>query len=132
MCAALFGLMAVCSTMVLPLPPVRRSGGAGEPGAQELRTIEEHVEVAVGRRGHPQDAVDRADRLGQLLGDEPRRLAQGPGQFKGDRRADVTEGPRRRNLEGHLGGVGRQVERGSERGADRGPEPVVQGQHHDG
>jgi hypothetical protein len=123
MCAALFGLMAVCSTMVLP---------RSMTGAATVPLIEEHVEVAVGRGGHPEDAVDRADRLGQLLGDDARRLAQRAGQFEGHWRADVAEGPRRRNFERDRGGIGRHVERGGERGADRGPEPLVQGQHHDG
>ncbi len=100
MCAALFGLIAVCSTMTLPA-----SAGAGgcvrvEPAAlQERRAIEKEVQVAVRRGLDARDAVDRAERGRQFLRDRARRLAQPARQLEGDRHRQVAQRAARRRLD---------------------------------
>ena len=131
MWAALLGLMAVCSTIVLSAVGAV-SGAGARCRAQELRPIEEHVEVAVGGGVDALHAGDRRQAGGQVLGDRPGRLAQRASQFEGHRRPDVAQGAVGRDLERDADGGGVESEAVGERGADRGPEPVVQGQHHDG
>ncbi len=77
-----------------------RSAGRGrsalcEPKAieQKRRPFEKEVQVSVGRGGHAVDALERAERGGNLLRDRARRLAQPAGQLERDRRA---ESPRSR------------------------------------
>ena len=77
MCAALFGLMAVCSTMVLP------PGGGAAPARRwrshagsKRRAIQKEVHVAVRRGLDSREALDRAERADDFLRDDARRLAQ--------------------------------------------------------
>ena len=67
MCAALFGLIAVCSTIALlavGLPAAARA--RREAAQQKLAALQEEVQVAVRRRGHPLDALKRSERAGDL------------------------------------------------------------------
>ena len=48
----------------------------GQPLAQERGPLEEEVQVAIWRGGDALDAVERAEVAGDLLGNDPRRLAQ--------------------------------------------------------
>ena len=60
MCAALFGLMAVCSTIVFSARTARaRTLAAADARDQERRAIEREVQVAVRCRDHARDARDR-------------------------------------------------------------------------
>ena len=101
MCAALFGLMAVCSTIVLPASAAGRAAGAAEAerAPQERRAIEKTVQVAVRRGLDARDAVDRAERAGQFLRDRARRLAQPARQLEGDGQGEVAERAGRRVLD---------------------------------
>ena len=87
MWAALFGLIAVCSTMALrfgwwPLPRrlVSRS-------SRNAPAFEEEVQIAV-RRGRTAHALERSEGAGDLLSDRPRRLAQTPRELERNRRAE--------------------------------------------
>ena len=108
MCAALFGLIAVCSTMVLSpaADAASRRVEPAEPALQPVGAIEEEVEVAVRRGLDAGDAVDRAERAGELLRDGARRLAQPAGQRERERHGDVAERAPRRHFERHLGDRG--------------------------
>ena len=101
MCAALFGLIAVCSTMALP-PAAPRAGAAErQPLAQERRSVEKEVQIAVGCRGdtcRTPSSVPKSPAIS--CGDRPRRLAQPARQFEGHRRAEVAEVAVGRVLEG--------------------------------
>ena len=93
MCAALFGLMAVCSTIVFSGRARRRRQRAGEaePGQEKGRPIEKHVEVAVGRGVDTGHAGNRPECARQFLRDRARRLAQAARQIEGDRRSEIAE-----------------------------------------
>ena len=62
-----------------------------------MHPVEEEVDVAVGRRLDPRDAVDRAERGGELLRDRARRLAQPARQLEGERDRQVAERAARRD-----------------------------------
>ena len=93
MCAALFGLIAVCSTMVFS---VRRPGSgcadvAPQPRDQKRRPIEKHVQVAVRRGVDARDAGHGLRRRRELLRDRPRRLLEHARQLEGDRDGQIAQ-----------------------------------------
>ena len=63
----------------------------GQPLAQERGALEEEVQVAIWRGGDALDAVERAEVAGNLVGNDPWRLAQPSCQLECHRRAEVTE-----------------------------------------
>ena len=103
MCAALFGLIAVCSTMVLPACGAGAGRAPARPSRaqQERRPIEEDVQVAVGRGLDAVHAGHGADLRGQLLGDDARRLAQAAGQVERHGRAEVAHRAVGRRFDGN-------------------------------
>ena len=107
MCAALFGLMAVCSTIVLPgrVRAERRRHRAvrRQPARDVRRTIQEEVDVAVRRRLDAGEPLDPAEGADDLLRDRARRLAQPSRQLEGERNREITERAARRNLDRHRG-----------------------------
>ena len=62
MWAALFGLMAVCSTIVLPAGGAADATSTREPRRQEGRAVEEEVQVAVRGDVHARDAGEGSER----------------------------------------------------------------------
>ena len=77
----------------------RRADGApgrrrSQPARRARPAIEEEVDVAVRRRLDAGDAVDRAERGGDLLRDRARRLAQPARQLEGERDGEIAEGAR--------------------------------------
>ncbi len=60
-CAALFGLMAVCSTIDFSLGGPRRGVRCREPSPRGGRPVEEQVEIAARGRLHARDAGDRTE-----------------------------------------------------------------------
>ena len=106
MCAALFGLIAVCSTIVFSTAGAIRRDLPTHARGEERRPLEKQVQIAVRRGDDAGDARDGAERLRQLLRDRPRRLAQRARQLEGDRDREIAERARRRHLDGerrHLG-----------------------------
>ena len=109
MCAALFGLIAVCSTMVLSpvfvgrrsvLGRLRRRDVAPQACDQERRPVEKHVQVAVRRGVDARHAGNRRDDRRQLLRDRARRLPEDARQLEGDRDGQVAERAVGRHLDG--------------------------------
>ena len=132
MCAALFGLIAVCSTMALPRRRPRRGGRrARAASSRNAAALEKEVQVAVRRRGDLPDALERSERAGDLLRDGARRLAQPARQLEGDRRAEVAELAVRRVLERDRRRVGdfERVER-RQQARDVRAKAVVNGKNH--
>ena len=76
MCAALLGLMLVCSTMIFSPGRRRLRVLAAQQGRRIRAAVEPDVDVAVARHFQGGDAGDRADLLRQFRGDLLRRLAQ--------------------------------------------------------
>ena len=93
MCAALLGLMLVCSTMILSGLPARRSSSAP---CQQFRAVvaavQPDVQISVSRDLDGRDAFDRARVRQQLLRDGARRLLQLPRELKRRRHGDLAEG----------------------------------------
>ena len=105
MCAALFGLIAVCSTMVLPVLSVavsrrRRRDVVPQACDQKRRPVEKHVQVAVRRGVDARHAGNRRDDRRQLLGDRARRLLEDARQLEGDRDGQIAERAVGRHLHG--------------------------------
>ena len=106
MCAALFGLIAVCSTMVLSgaagVTDVNGDGRDG-PGASQRselrRPIEEEVHVAVRRGLDAGEPVDLAEGADDLLRDRARSLAQAPRQLEGEGHRKIAKSAARWNLD---------------------------------
>ncbi len=94
MCAALFGLIEVCSTISLLVHELR----------EHLRAVKENVEIAGARDFDPGDAGDAAQTFGQFCGDFARvlllacRRLDPFGQFKGDGEGEVAEFGARRHF----------------------------------
>ena len=108
MCAALFGLMAVCSTIVLPeSPPGVARAGVAEHAPQVRRAVEVDVQVAGGRCRGPRHAVEGAQRIRQLPRDDARRLAQDARQLERHGDGEVAQVAVRRVLDGDVGHAGR-------------------------
>ena len=106
MWAALFGLIAVCSTIVLP--SARRVVASRrrvwrQPARELRRAVEEEVDVAVRRRFDAREAVDRPERADDLLRDDARRLAQPARQLEGERHRQIAERAAGRNLDRNRG-----------------------------
>ena len=98
MCAALFGLMLVCSTTIFPAAAGAASGRR-EERADDRAAVEEEVEVAGPfDPGLPHAGRERQG-LGELGGDRAGRLAQGPGEIEGDGAGEIAERDSRRPLE---------------------------------
>ena len=89
-----------------PPPP-----GRVEPGVEMMHPIEEKIDVAVGRRLDPRDALDLAEGAGQLLRDRARRLAQPSRQLECERHRQIAERAARRNVDHDRGE--RRVVRGN-------------------
>ena len=132
MCAALFGLMAVCSTMVLPSPDgAAATRVLGEPRAQKRGPVQEAIQVAVRRGLDARQALDRSDRGGQLLRDRARRLSQAPRELECDRQRQIAQRAVRRVVDDdgrHV--AGRQAELGREHGVQACAEDVVNRENH--
>src|SRR5581483_8885892 len=101
MCAALFGLIEVCSTISL-----LSVGGRlfVHELREHLRAVKENVEIAGARDFDPGDAGDAAQTFGQFCGDFARVLLLAGrrldpfGQFKGDGEGEVAEFGARRHF----------------------------------
>ncbi len=102
MCAALFGLMAVCSTMAFSGAGRRRRRAAVQPGVEMVHPIEEEVDVAV-RRFDPREPVHAPELSDDLLGDDLRRLAQPSSQLECERHRQIAEGAPGRNVDDNGG-----------------------------
>ena len=136
MWAALFGLIAVCSTIVFSAGSSgsrrrRALVGDAEREADRGGAIEEHVDVAVRRGDGLADAGDRPERGDDLGGDGARRLAQAAGQLEGDGAGEVAHRPRRRRLQ-HDRRDRRGLERveAEQRVGERGAHGRVEAQDH--
>ena len=134
MCAALFGLMAVCSTIVFTAPACGRGatfgGSGGQPIAQERAPVEEQVQVALGRLD-PRHARDVSQRAGQFLGDHLRRLPERPRQLEGHGQREVAQFARGRVVDDDGGnGVGGKTEARAEGRRDPFPDECVEWKYH--
>ena len=105
MCAALLGLMLVCSTMIFS--PARRGlfGFAAQQRRAQRAAIEPDVDVPVAGHFHGRHAFDGPDLGHQFRGDLPGRLAQLFGQLKRSRHGHFAEIALPRLLDGY-----RQIE----------------------
>ena len=101
MCAALLGLILVCSTMIFS----PESGAARALAAQQARAVsaavEPHVEVAVAGDFDGGDAFDRADLRRQFRRDLLRRLPQLLGELERRRHRQLAELALLRLLDGY-------------------------------
>ena len=101
MCAALFGLIAVCSTIVLSgcdrATVHRRPRSARQ---EERGPVEEQIQIAVRARVDARDARDRAECRRQFLRDGPRRLAQRARELERDRHREIAQRAGGRHLDG--------------------------------
>jgi hypothetical protein len=123
MCAALFGLIAVCSTMTF--------GPVAAPLREKRGAIEKDVEVAVRRRIDARDALDRSERRGQLLRDDAWRLAQPSGELERDGQRRIAQRAARRRLDDQRRMIGRrEAEVRRERMGDRGAKAGVNRKNH--
>ena len=135
MCAALLGLIAVCSTMVFsrgrPTSAAAVAGVRAERAAQECGAIEEDVHIAVGGGVEPRDTRDVRQRRDEVLRDGARGLAQVARQLEGDRTGQVAQRTAGRLLQddGRQGG-GIQPEAGGQRVAKGRANGRVKGQQH--
>ena len=97
MCAALLGLMAVCSTIVLPSRSRLAEATAGVEGGRERDApykrdaIEVDVEIAVRRGFYAADSLNRSERWRQFLRDCRGGLSQPASELERDRRREVAE-----------------------------------------
>ena len=91
MCAALLGLMLVCSTMIFWPLPAARSPSPGQQPRAESAAIQPEVQVPVARHLDGRHAFDRPDLGRQLGGDLLGRLAQLLGQLEGRRHRHFAE-----------------------------------------
>ena len=150
MCAALFGLMAVCSTIAFAfafgarssiawvawgLTPVPVQGVRPQwhDSRDEGDAIEIDVQVSVRRGLDACDAVDRAQRRGDLLGDRAGRLAQPARQLEGDGRREVAQLALGRIFNRQLRQrVGRQLIQVLERRQQPFPQAFVNWKNHEG
>ena len=101
MCAALLGLMLVCSTTDLGASGRAAAGGWPRPGyraRKERRAVQEKVDVARAGDFHALDARDARELGGNLLRDLFGRATQPLGQFEGHRRGHFTHANIRRRL----------------------------------
>ncbi len=109
MWAALFGLIAVCSTIVLPWLPAAvvphgiRRRTRRQPAGELRRAIQKEVDVAVRCRFDAREAIDGTERADDLLRDDARRLAQPARQLEGERDRQITERAARRNFDRNRG-----------------------------
>ena len=115
MCAALFGLMAVCSTISFS-PAVAAGGRRAEATRRAAGSFEEKVHVAVGAGSMRDHAVDLTERTDDFLRDDARRFSQPSGQLERQRYREIAERPRRWCLDGDHR-ERRIVRPGSDRGA---------------
>ena len=103
MCAALLGLMLVCSTMILPAVAAAGVRRAGQQRRAVDAAIEADVDVAVAGDLERRDTGDRPDIGNQLGGDFLRRLLERFRQLKCDRQRQFAEGCLLRLFEYNLG-----------------------------
>ena len=106
---------------------------ADAPLLHPVGAIQEEIEIAVGRGVDARDALDRSERRRKLLGDGARRLAQAPGERKGDRHGDIPERAVRRRLERHLANgriVGGQAEQTADGVGHTSANELMNGQNH--
>ena len=91
MCAALLGLMLVCSTMIFSPDRGLGRGLAATAGRAVRAAIEADVDVPVAGHFHGRHAGNRADLVHQFGSDFARRLAQLLGQLEGRRNGHLAE-----------------------------------------
>ena len=101
MCAALLGLMLVCSTMIFSPAPAGSSQFAAQQSGAVGAAVEADVDVAVAGDFHGGDAGDRADLLHQFGGDLFGRLAQLFGELEGGGDGHLAEIALARLLDWH-------------------------------
>ena len=92
MCAALLGLMLVCSTMILPGDRLAVFVGRVQHAVAVSAAVQPHVDVAVAghfERGH---AFDGSQVRPPTPRDRARRLLQLAGQMERDRNRQFAEG----------------------------------------
>ena len=129
MCAALLGLMAVCSTMVFSAGPGTGGLRLRSRASMNGRPIEEHVQVAVRRRIDPATPGIALNDGRELLGDGARRLLEHARQLKRDGDRQIAERAVGRDLDGkgrHLG----RPEVAADRRGDRVVKLPLQTEHH--
>ena len=91
MCAALFGLMLVCSTMIFSVDCSTATRLRSEEAGAVRGAVEADIDVAVAGHFQRRDALDQTDLGNQLLRDFLRRLAQLLRQLKRDRNGQFAE-----------------------------------------
>ena len=91
MCAALFGLIAVCSTMVFSAGAGNGRDLAAKARQKKRAPVEKEIEVAVRRGVDARDARDRLHGGRELLRDGARRLLERSRELEGDRHGQVAE-----------------------------------------
>lgn len=92
MWAALFGLMLVCSTMILPSGFSSRPGRSAEDCVRVSYTVESNIDIAVAGHFHRADAFNGAEIREQLRRDRFGRLFQLPCELKGYRYRQFAKG----------------------------------------
>ena len=101
MCAALFGLMLVCSTMIFSSEAAALRGLAAQQGRRIGAAVEPDVDVAVAGHFQGGDAGDGADLRRQFRRDLLGRLAQLLGELEGRGDGQFAEIALPRLLDGH-------------------------------
>ncbi len=92
MCAALFGLMLVCSTMIFPAARrLARRAGAAEQRLAVPAAVKAQVEVAVACDFELRHALDGGHFREDLGGDRPRRLPQFASQLESHNQPQFAE-----------------------------------------
>ena len=91
MCAALLGLMLVCSTMIFSLERRRLRALAAHQGRGIGAAVQADIDVPVAGHFHGGDAGDRSDLLRQFGRDLLGRLPQLLGQLEGRGHGHFTE-----------------------------------------
>ena len=91
MCAALLGLMLVCSTMIFSPPSAVSSQFAAEQSAAVGAAVEPDVDEPVAGDLHGGDAGNGADLVHEFRGDLLGGLAQLFGELEGDRDGHVAQ-----------------------------------------
>ena len=108
MCAALLGLMLVCSTRRVALMRLGRRLGVGGDTMQRCArggAVEKRVDVARAGDFESGEAFDGTERSNDFLRDDFGRLAQCARELQGDGRGDFAETQVGRRLQRDVGDV---------------------------
>ncbi len=97
MCAALFGLIAVCSTIALPSARLRTAPATSHCRSHAGRSRKK-LTYPFGRSLDSREALDSPERADNLLRDDARRLAQPASQLEGERNREIAKRSARRRF----------------------------------